>query len=224
MTMATVKSKTRRDPERTRARILQHATAEFAAKGYNGARVDRIAALCRLSKNNLYHYFGSKEGLFTAVLEQMYARLRARQGDLAIQADDPVGGMRKLVEHTFRAFLEHPETIWLLNEENLHQARHLRRSKRLRALYDPLVGTIEGVLARGVAQGVFRPGIDPARLYLTLSSLAYHFRSNAHTLELALDTDLTSAAAARAWLTHITEVVLLYCQTGAVQDRVARAS
>jgi TetR/AcrR family transcriptional regulator len=209
-----VKSKKGRSPrssETTRERILKHSTAEFSAKGYNGARVDGIAARCRLSKNTLYYYFGSKEGLFTAVLELMYERLRVRQQDFSTRAYAPIEAMQRLVKHTFCAFLEYPEAIRLLNEENLHKARHIRRSKRLRELYDPLVDTLDELLRRGAACGVFRPGIDPTFLYITLSSLAYHFISNSYTLQIALATDLTSEAAHKAWLSHITDLVLLYC-------------
>lgn len=204
-----------RDPERTRARILKEATAEFAAKGFDGGRVDAIAARCRLSKNMLYYYFGNKEGLYVAVLERMYERLRARQPDLAAASGDPEAAMRQLVEHTFAAFRDHPEAIRLLNDENLHKGRHIRTSKRLRALYDPLVASLADVLADGVAAGVFRPGIDPQFLYISLSSLAYHYLSNQHTLQLALDLPLGSDAMRRDWLAHITEMVVSFCRPSA---------
>src|SRR5215213_5474718 len=158
------------DPEKTRERILLHATAEFAARGYDGARVDGIARRCRLSKNMLYHYFGSKEGLFIAVLERAYETLRKRQRDFAIRGSDPGEAMRRLVAHTFQALLEHQEFIALLNSENLHKGRHIQRSRHIRQLYDPLVDTIREVLRRGAAQGLFRPDIDPVTLYLSLSS------------------------------------------------------
>jgi len=210
---AAATAKTRiRDPERTRAKILAQATAEFSAKGFNGARVDSIAARCRLSKNTLYYYFGSKEGLFVAVLEGVYERLRQRQSDFSVREVNPVEALRRMVVETFHAFRDHPEAIRLLNEENLHKARHVRRSNRMRQLYDPLVGTIKEVLDRGSAQGVLRPGIDPVRLYLSLSSLAYHFLSNSHTLEIALARDFSSEKAHRDWIDHITDMMLVYCR------------
>lgn len=200
-----------RNPERTREKILREATAEFAARSYDGARVDTIATRCRLSKNMLYHYFGSKEGLFVAVLERMYEMFRKRQRDFAVRAADPVKAMRQLVAHTFSALVEHPEVIALLNSENLHHGRHIKRSKRIRDLYDPLVDTIREVLRRGVAEGVFRTDIDPVTLYLSLSSLAYHYLSNQYTLRVAFDIDFTSDERQRAWLNHITDMVLAYC-------------
>lgn len=206
------KRKETRDPARTRERILAQALTEFSAKGYDGARVDGIAARCRLSKNMLYHYFGSKEGLFIAVLERMYETLRARQRDFSIRGRDPVVAMRRLIAHTFEAFLEHPQAIWLLNDENMHKGRHIRRSRRIRQLYDPLVDTIRELLRRGTAQGVFRSGIDPITLYVSLSALAYHYLSNRYTLQMALGIDLASDKSCRRWLAHISDMILLYCQ------------
>jgi TetR/AcrR family transcriptional regulator len=215
--------KTGSDPQKTRARILDRATAEFAARGFAGARVDAIAQRCGLAKNMLYHYYGSKEGLFIAVLERMYETLRARQRDFAIRGSDPVEAMRRLIAHTFSALLEHGEAIALLNDENLHKGRHLRRSKRIRALYDPLVDTIREVLRRGAAQGIFRRDIDPVTLYLSLSSLAYHYVSNQYTLKAAFGIDFTSKARRKAWLAHITDMILSYCQSEAVRRSVRRA-
>jgi len=116
----------------TRQRILRHSMAEFAAKGYDGARVDSIAHRCRLSKNLLYHYFKSKEGLFIAVLENAYETFRSRQSDFAIRDSNPIDAMRQLIAYTFDALLENQDFIALLNTANLHKGRHLRRSPVIR--------------------------------------------------------------------------------------------
>jgi TetR/AcrR family transcriptional regulator len=213
------------DPQKTREKILARASAEFAARGFAGARVDAIARRCGLAKNMLYHYFGSKEGLFIAVLERTYETLRVRQRDFAIRGSDPADAMRQLVAHTFSALLEHDEAIALLNDENLHKGRHARRSKRIRALYDPLVDTIREVLHRGAAQGVFRRDIDPVTLYLSLSSLAYHYLSNQYTLNAVFGLDFTTKQRRKAWLEHITDMILIYCRSEAeVAVRRPRAS
>lgn len=216
----------RKPPARTstRERILEQATAEFAAKGFDGSRVDAIATASRVSKNMLYHYFGSKDGLFVAVLERMYETLRARQRDFSIRACDPVTAMRELVAHTFFAFHDQPQAIWLLNDENMHKGRHIRHSKRIRALYDPLLDTISEVLRRGSAEGIFRTDIDPVVLYLSLSSMVYHYLSNQFTLKMALNIDLDSVEARRRWLEHIQEMIVLYCRAGARKQSRAPAA
>ena len=199
------------DPVRVREKILKQATEEFARIGFEGARVDRIAERCRLSKNMLYYYFKSKEGLFVAALERMYQELRDRQKDLSVRASDPVVAMEQLVHHTFFAFKDNPSAIRLMNEENKHRGKYIRKSGRMRDLYNPLVETIRFILDRGAKDGIFRPQLDPTIVYLTLSSLCYHYLSNQYTLEIALDRDLGSAEAQKLWLDHVSNLVLLYC-------------
>ncbi len=199
------------DPSRVRERILKEATEEFARIGFEGARVDRIAVRCRVSKNMLYYYFKSKEGLFVAALEQMYQVLRDQQKDLSVRASDPVAAMEQLVHHTFHALKSNPSAIRLMNEENKHRGKYIRKSGRMRDLYNPLVETIRFILERGAKEGIFRPGLDPTIVYLTLSSLCYHYLSNQYTLEIALDRDLGSEDAQKLWLDHVSGLVLLYC-------------
>jgi TetR/AcrR family transcriptional regulator len=208
-----------RDPARTRDKILTHATREFASKGFDGARVDGIALRCKLSKNMLYYYFKSKEGLFVAVLERMYEKLRTQQKDLAVRASDPVVALEQLVHHTFNALLENPEAIRLMNEENRHKGRHIRQSRRMRELYNPLVETIRFILKRGHEDGAFRADVDPAFIYLTLASLCYHYLSNQYTLEVALGVDLGSKASRAQWLAHITGLLKAFCAHGSQADQ-----
>ena len=206
------------DPARVREKILKQATEEFARIGFEGARVDRIAERCRLSKNMLYYYFKSKEGLFVAVLERMYQGLRDQQKDLSVRASNPLVAMEQLVHHTFLAFKDNPSAIRLMNEENKHRGKYIRKSGRMRDLYNPLVETIRFILDRGVKDGIFRSQLDPTIVYLTLSSLCYHYLSNQYTLEIALDRDLGSDDAQKLWLDHVSNLVLLYCLS---ESRVA---
>jgi TetR/AcrR family transcriptional regulator len=199
------------DPARVREKILKLATEEFGRIGFEGARVDRIAERCNVSKNMLYYYFKSKEGLFVAVLERMYEGVRDQQRDLSVRASDPVLAMEQLIEHTFSALESNPNAIRLMNEENKHRGKYLRKSKRIRDLYNPLVETISFILERGRKDGVFRAALDPAIVYLTLSSLCYHYLSNQYTLEIALDKDLSSVASRKRWLEHVTDLVIIYC-------------
>ena len=200
------------DFNNTRKRILRHAAIEFATKGYDGARVDSIAHRSRVAKNMLYHYFNNKEGVFIAVLEQSYEMFRVRQHDFEIRGSDPIGAMRQLIAYTFDAFLNNQDFIALLNAANLHKGRHLRRSRLIRSLYDPLLDTVREILHRGVSEGVFRPDIDPVNLYLSLSSLSYNYISNQYTLKVALGIDLMTKNCRAIWLAHITDLILTYCR------------
>ncbi len=205
---------TTRDPVGTRARILDAATQEFARYGLGGARVDRIAERAGANKRMLYYYFGDKDALFLAVLEHAYAGIRSAEQELRLLDTPPIAAVERLVEFTWRYYLEHPEFLTLLNSENLHRARHLKRSKNIRAMNSPLIATLREVLRRGEAQGLFRGDVDPLQLYISIAGLAYFYLSNNHTLSQVFDRDLGAPGAREARLAHMTALV-----TGALTNR-----
>lgn len=194
----------------TRRRILEAATAEFAAKGLAGARVDEIAARAGANKRMIYAYFGSKEELWLAVLESAYAAKRTEERALEVEALPPAEAMRRLVAFNLHYTAAHPEFVALLNQENIHQAAYLRRSGQVPALYSPLLEQLRAVLARGEAAGVFRTGVDPVQLYITIVSLGHFYLANRHTLSTIFGSDLGAAPALRAREAHCVEVVLGY--------------
>ena len=200
----------KREPERTRQLILEGAIAEFAEHGPGGARVDRIAARAKINKRMLYHYFGNKDALFLAVLEETYARIRSAERALDLERTEPREAIARLVAFTWHYYLDHPEFISLLNSENMHKAAHLERSDEVRSMHSPFVEMIGDILKRGVAAGVFRAGVDPVQLYISIAALGYFYLSNSHTLSAIFADDLAAAPALDRRLAHITEVVLAY--------------
>jgi AcrR family transcriptional regulator len=200
----------RRDPVRNRERILGAALREFSRYGLGGARVDRIAARAGANKRMLYYYFGNKEALFLAVLESRYAHIRRAEQGLHLGDLDPPAGMRRLVAFTWNYYLKQPEFLTLLNSENLHRARHLRRSRQIAAMHSPLVATLRGLLERGARNGQFRRGVDPVQLYISIAALGYFYLSNRHTLSTIFERDLLAARNKSERLKHMTELVLGY--------------
>jgi AcrR family transcriptional regulator len=188
-----VPTRRRRDADATRARILRAATLEFARMGFSGARGERIAQRARSSERMVYYYFASKEGLYRQVLEAAYASLRDAERSLRLDAIEPLAALEAFCRFVWRYYAQHPEFIGLLNTENQHQARHLRKSTRLDELVSPVVGLLGALLARGQRAGVFRGGIDPAELYVAIASLGYFYLSNQHTLSAVLGRDLKAA-------------------------------
>jgi len=199
-----------RDPDATRQAILRAATTEFAQHGLAGARVDRIAELAGVNKRMLYYYFGQKEGLFLAVLEGAYQRIREEEHTLNLARVEPTEAIRRLIAFTWDYYIAHPEFLTLLNTENLYRARHLRKSARVRSLHSPFVATIAEVLERGRRAGVFRAGVDPVQLYISIAGLSYFYLSNNSTLSTIFDRDLMSAKAKVERLSHMTDLVLGY--------------
>lgn len=82
-----------RDPERTRARILDAATEEFGAKGFAGARVSRIAARAGVNQQLIAYYFGGKEGLY----REIGRRWRAYEAEAFPEDIDLAEAMRRYV-------------------------------------------------------------------------------------------------------------------------------
>ncbi len=197
-----------RDPDRTRRRILDAATAEFARYGLGGARVDRIAARSRANKRMLYYYFGSKEALFLAALEESYARIRSAERELDLEHKDPREALRRLVDFTWGYFVDHPEFMTLLNSENLHKGRHVKRSRRVREMHSTLVDTLRGILRRGEQAGLFRAGVDPVQLYISIAGEGYFYLSNRYTLSRIFDRDLMDARALQARARHNADKIL----------------
>jgi TetR/AcrR family transcriptional regulator len=198
------------DANRTRERILQAATREFADKGLDGARVDEIARTAKANKNMLYHYFGNKEQLFTAVLERAYETIRTMQSDISIRGMAPEEGMRKLVDFTGRIWIEFPEFNRLLSSENLHEAKHVKGSPKIVAMYNPLLETIQELLDRGAESGVFRRGIDPIDLYISISALSAHYTANRHTFEAIFRTKLMTKKRLAQRRDHVADMILRY--------------
>jgi len=197
-----------RDAERTRQRILDAATVEFARYGLGGARVDRIATRARANKRMLYYYFGSKENLFLAALEQSYARIRSAERALDLEHDDPREALRRLVDFTWRYFVDNPEFMTLLNSENLHKGRHVKRSRRVPQMHSPLVETLRGILRRGERAGLFRRGVDPVQLYISIAGEGYFYLSNRYTLSRIFGRDLMTRQALAQRARHNADMIL----------------
>jgi len=199
-----------RDPDQTRRNILDAALAEFADKGLSGARVDEIAARTATTKRMIYYYFGSKEGLYAAVLEEMYGGIRDAEQALELDSLDPVAAMRRLVEVTFDYHAAHPEFVRMVAVENIHNARHLQQAPSVAARNDAVIRTLRGLLDRGERAGVFRARVDAIDLHLLISSFCFYRVSNRHTLQAIFRRDLTAPAHVAAHRAMIVEAVLAW--------------
>ena len=199
-----------RDPEKSRANILQAARTEFARSGLGGARVDQIAKMAGINKRMLYHYFGNKDELFCAVLEANYAHKRDSEKALELEQEEPVEAIRKLIALTWDYYLQYPEFLTLLNSANLHQAKHLKKSTEIRKMHTPFVSMIKGVLDKGVSQKLFKKNVDPAQLYISIAGLSYFYLSNQYTLSAIFGRNLLAPAARKERLAHMTDVVMSY--------------
>ncbi|WP_086380190.1 TetR/AcrR family transcriptional regulator [Caballeronia sordidicola] len=202
--------KIKRDPEGTRRRILLAAAEEFAAGGLFGARVDQIARRAETNERMLYYYFGSKEQLFTAVLEHAFTALTDAEKSLDLEGVAPVEAVTQLAHFIWNYYREHPELLRLGNNENLHEARYIKGSTRIRELISPVVAKLAKILERGQQAGLFRNNVDPLRFYITLSGLGYYIVSNRFTLEATFGLDFSADAERDEIIKMNTELLLAY--------------
>ncbi|MCT7660279.1 TetR/AcrR family transcriptional regulator [Mycobacterium deserti] len=180
-----------RDAERTRADLLAVATEVFAESGFSGARVDEIAERTRTTKRMIYYYFGGKEGLYMAVLENAYRGIREAEQRLQVDHVDPVIAMRRLAELTFDHHLDHQAFIRLVAIENIHRGEYISRLDSLRSLAQPATALLDELLARGREQGVFRTGVEALDVHLLISSYCVFQVANRYTFGFLFDVDFT---------------------------------
>ncbi|ABE46388.1 TetR/AcrR family transcriptional regulator [Polaromonas sp. JS666] len=198
------------DPARTMAGILEVATAEFANKGLSGARIDEIAAATRTSKRMIYYYFGSKEGLYVAVLEESYRRMRSIEAGLHLEDLPPEQALRRLVEFTFDHHLGNPDYIRLVMTENMERGAYLAQSKSIQELNVPAIQAIRNLYERGVASGVFRPGLDPVDIHASISALTFFNVSNQHTFGLIFKHDMHAPQTIATRRQNIVEMIVRF--------------
>ncbi len=201
------------DPEGVKRDILQVATAIFSEKGYSGARVDEIAQRTATSKRMLYYYFGDKEGLFIAVLEEAYARIRAIEQQLDLEGLAPRAALVRLTEFTFDYHTAHQDFVRLVMVENIHHAQHLVRSERIRNLNSSVIRMLGEVYRRGVAAGDFRAGLDVTDLHMTISALSFYNVSNRYSFSHIFNRDMASDEALARRRAVTADTVLRYALT-----------
>lgn len=198
----------RRDAEATKARILAAAKKEFARLGLAGARVDEIAVKANANKRMIYHYFGGKEDLFSAVLENAYLDIRAAERELLLDGLAPDEALRALVRFTWKYYLDNPEFIRLVNSANLHGARHIKGTERLREASRGLTEMVGAILERGVAEGQFREGIDPVQLNITIAAIGYYYLTNRFSGAILFERDYMTEQALAERLEFNIETVM----------------
>ena len=180
------------DPDRTMANIREVAKVEFAEKGLAGARIDEIAATTQTSKRMIYYYFGSKEGLYTAVLEASYREMRTHEAELNLDDLSPLEALRRLVAYTFDHHRQNEHYIRLVMGENINRGQYLAQSPAIQALNVPAISAIRTLYDRGVAAAVFRPGLDALDIHASISALTFFNVSNRHTFGLIFKFDASA--------------------------------
>ena len=202
-----------RDAERTRGEILDTATAEFAERGYDGARVDEIGARTRTTKRMIYYYFGGKKQLYIAVLERAYARIRAAEQAVNVDHLDPVMAIRRISEVTFDHHEANPDFIRLVSIENIHHGEHVAEIASLVRVNTPAIVLLDEILARGRSQGLFRDDIDAIDVHMMISSFCVFRVANRHTFGAIFDRDLADPGLRDRYRQMLGDMVVEYLRS-----------
>jgi TetR/AcrR family transcriptional regulator len=200
-----------RNPERTRNDILRVARREFAEKGYAGARVDEIAAQTSTTKRMIYFYFGGKEPLYLAVLQQVYAEMRQAEQQLDLAHLDPLAAIRRLAEMTFDHQEAHPEFSRLVSVENIDRAEHLAKLQVLASVSTPIIELIANILDAGRRAGIFkRDDVDAVDVHMLISAYCNFRLANRHTFRAIFGRDLTDKRRRAHYRAMLGDVVAAY--------------
>jgi len=192
----------------TRESLLRAAIKVFARHGLHGGSVEKIARAARSYDRMIYYYFGSKEGLFVAVLEEIYRRFNEAEARLDLDPGRPVEALRAVVHFALDYYRRNPEFVTLLNSENLHRGKHIGKSLRAREYSSSAIGVIDELLRSGVARGEFRPDVTARDLYLLIAAAGYFYQSNRFTLSAFLGENLEAPEAVASWERFVQDAVL----------------
>lgn len=201
-----------RDAAAARANILAIATEEFAKKGLSGSRVDEIAERTHTVKRMIYYYFGSKDGLYRAVLERAYEDIRSLEVSLDLEAMAPDEALRALVRATFDYHNKHPDFVRLVMNENIHHGDHIGHLSIIKARRSTVLVMLRKLIDRGVAARLFRKDLDPIEVHMSISALCFYNVSNRYTFSRIFEIDMTSPKALASRREIVVDMVDRWCR------------
>ena len=203
-----------KDPETNRARIIEAAIDEFAARGFKGASMDAIAAGTHTTRALINYYFGSKEKLYIAVLEQVYGEIRDAEAKLDLEHLEPVAAIRRIVDFTYHYYVEHAGFVHIVVAENQARGRHLKKSKAMRTLNRPIIDRLGQVIARGQRDGVFRRDVDPVEIHKAVAALGMFNVTNQFTFGAIFQREMGSKGDIKRRRDVVADIIVSYLTGG----------
>ncbi|UYV36816.1 TetR family transcriptional regulator [Rhodobacteraceae bacterium D3-12] len=194
--------------DETRSLLLKAAQKVFSESGLEGARIDAIAQCAGVNKQLVYHYFGSKDGLYSAVLEKVYSQIRSQEAELKLDSLPAEEAMRSLIEFSYEYLRQNRDFVRLLADENAHRGRHLNGSESMADINLPIIQMISQTLDRGVEEGIFRRGIDPLHFYLSIAGMSFFYFANIYTISRAFGREFDTPEAQLERRAHIVDLAM----------------
>ena len=200
------KAGAKRNPERTKGRLLRAAIRVYSAKGFHGVAVDEIVELAGTNKRMVYHYFGSKQGIYLAALVEVFSRLAQVEIHALEDTAPPDEKLQHLLAANFKFLDENPEFVRLLLWENLAEGRHISRHPEL-VNKNPFMDRFRAIIHEGVAQGIFHAPRDIKHLLINIIALCFIYYSNHFSLAISLRVKLDSPRNRALRLTQATDLL-----------------
>jgi AcrR family transcriptional regulator len=201
-------------PEANRAGIVAAAIDEFAARGFKGASMDAIAARTHTTRALINYYFGSKEKLYIAVLEHVYAEIREAEAKLDLDHVPPADAVRRIVEFTYNYYLTHEGFVRLVVAENQARGRHLKKSRAMRTLNRPIIDRLARVITRGQAEGLFRADADSVEMHKAIAALGMFNVTNQYTFGSIFQRDMGAKGDVGRRRAMVADLILSYLTGG----------
>lgn len=202
-----------KNSERSKQAILDAAEAQFAEKGFYGARIDEIAAQANINKRMIYEYYVNKETLYETVLFTVYGRMEEAERELIEKGATGVRLIREIVYTYFDFLRDNPSFVSLLMWENLNRAQFLDRLPKDGFRRATIRYFVEE-LRRGKESGIFRRELDEEQTAVSLITVCFANFSNRYTLSRLFDRDLTGGEELERRKEHTARLILAYvCDT-----------
>src|SRR5256885_5338590 len=164
-------------------RILAAAAAEFADRGFAGARVDRIARRARVNKAMLYYHFRSKQELYRTLLRRHFTLAADRLRAIAADAGSAPEKLDRVVAGLAALIREHESFPAIMLREVAEGGAHLDRDTLLALVSVPRA--FFSIVEDGVKRGVFRPVHPIVAYFATLPPIVFFVAAERIRTELA---------------------------------------
>ncbi len=190
-------------------RIVEAARDAFAARGFDGARLDHIAKSAGVTKQLVYHYFKTKEELYGLVLDRVAEEMLEMLTGPDYDRLSPPQAVAALIERIMQNFIERPYLVGITVDQDLHKGEHVtRRSQYLPTVRKFVEGWVIPMLDRGAASGDFKSGVDPYLFYWSVFALATGAFTQSWSMSESSGVDFASEAGIAMWREYVTELVL----------------
>lgn len=183
-----VKSKFKRNPQKSRANLLKAGVKLFSERGYDGVSVDEIVQRAGVNKRMLYHYYGNKDGLYVEVLRVVFAELESLEIAALTEEASTADAIRKVLKEYFNFLEGHPEFVSLLMWENLHRGRFLDVHPNLLSK-SQVLDRLRKIVAHAQTAGEIEQDVDARHLLVLLYGACFIYQSNRFTLRHTMELD-----------------------------------